>query len=459
MRALLQEVGNLGCLVAGAVLEQTTRNAHSSVRTPGPTICLPGPVYLKRRARKAWKWVIGFAALSHLTRPAAAQVIDLQSVDEILIDEEGQGADIGGLRVYPAISAEVVYDDNIFNRNVDRLDDFVLAVRPSFTVGPRLERHDIRLRAEGLFARHADITSEDSDQFNVALVGRFDLAERTTATLQARYSELIEGRGTFGDQFFTDEPISYRLFGARAGLARRGAVWGVSAQAVAENLDFDEATTGGIPLDLSFRDLSRYRANAQVEYRFGPRLSSFARVGANRQRYDVQAFNDRDSTGGSALAGFIFQPSEISRIEMGLGYVWQNFSSPVFDDFSGIDYFVNGQWALAERLRVEASGQRSIERSPIPETAAVVRSNFDLGATYALSDQIAIGARSGVAVLDYRGIDRRETRYRVTGTIEYRLNEQLTAFASAGYRKQTSNDLLGREYDGVEVGVGIGFRL
>ena len=388
---------------------------------------------------------------------ANAQVSQLNTPEDLILSSQPTGLLAGSVTIYPRISAETVFDNNIYNRETAELDDVVFLLSPQVVISPSLDRHELQLYLGSEIRRYATIAEENSEQFVGRVSARLDLPDRTTVSSSLTLAQRIEGRGTFGDQFATDEPVSYFERGARIEVSRRGGTLGLSGAVAAVARDYDDATIGGVPLDQSSRDLRQASAQLRADYALGPKIRMVAVLSGNSVRYPNRPEGERQSSGFSARVGTRFEVTDLIEVEGTVGYLKQDFDSPFAQDFSGVDFGVSGTWTPTPRSLFRLEAGRSIERSPFSNVAGVVQTELRASGQYALGSRVTAEATVMIAESDFRGIDRTDRSYEAEAIIRYSFPGPLSVFGGAGYRKQDSSGAFARDYDGASVRAGVSY--
>jgi hypothetical protein len=410
----------------------------------------------RRRGNPAWfRVACGAAALGVVIGSAHAQDAPVEQPETLIEQAQPTGTRAGRFLVYPRLSAEARYDTNLYNRDSPRTADVALVVRPAVAIDPDLARHALRLDIAGEVRRYLSTPAENSEQYFVQLSGRADLMERTAVTAHAFIARRIERRGTLGDQFLTDEPVNYVEREVGLGLARTGGRLELHADGAINRTTYGDSTSGGVPVDESFRNGIQKRGRIRLDYRFSPAFTVFGEGGASFIDYDHEPNGPRGSSSYSVLTGTRIEFSRLTNVEVAIGYLNQAFANPALPGFDGPTFSVAANWAAKPRLRIAATGKRTVERSPLRDANAVIETKFRLSATQALGGRFLAGLEGGFVADDYRGIDRVERRYTVETSLRYQINPRLSAFGAAGYRSQSGSGLGARSYDGATVRLGL----
>ncbi|WP_404477828.1 outer membrane beta-barrel protein [Novosphingobium sp. BL-52-GroH] len=392
----------------------------------------------------------------HALEPTQAQAQDhpVEVPESVVETLHPEGIRLGAFTALPRISFDLRHDSNVYNQ--PRGDsDTIAVVRPSLRLASDFGRHALRIDGAAESRRYFDNTGENSNQWAFQANGRLDLADRFTFAADVGAARRIERRGTFGDQFFTDRPVSYRELGAGAQLSRMGGIIEWQASISSRKLTYNDARSNGIVIDQSFRDVRRSSASLRIDYRRAARLSLFTRITGTRLDYDVGS--NRDSRGFSILGGARYQVTDLVEVEGGVGYVEQDTRDPAMPDIKAVDYSLRASWTPDPRLKFELEGGRTVERSPLSLGSAILQSTIEGRASVGLGSKTLLALEAGLLRNKYEGADRRETRVYAEATVRRTVFSRLAAFIGVSARRQTGSGLGARSYDGVAVRMGIDF--
>ena len=414
----------------------------------------------QRRRGSAWiRLGCGALALGTAVGSAAAQEYPVEQPETLVEQARPLGIRAGRFLISPRLGVEARYDTNLYNLDSPRTADVALVARPAVTIDPDLARHALRLDIAGEIRRYLATPAENSEQYFVQLSGRADLMERTAVTGHAFIARRIERRGTLGDQFQTDEPISYLEREVGLGVARTGGKLELKVDGAINRKTYADATSGGATVDQSFRDGDQKRARIRLDYRLSPAFTLFGEGSASFIGYDQEPGRPRGTSSYAGYAGARIEFSQLTNLEVALGYFKADFADPAEPGFDGLTYAVTANWSPTPRLKFALTGARTVERSPVRDANAVIETEFRLSATQALGSRLLVGLEAGFVADAYQGIDRYEQRWFTEMSLRYLINTRLSLFAAAGYRNQTGSGLGARSYDGATVRAGLRWAL
>lgn len=418
-------------------VEYTRRRDASALRRL-PAVCLAGP-------------------LAQLVVPdsASAQDRPIESPEDLVRQEQLKGIPFGSFKLLPKINFDLRADSNIYDQQDGKRSDEIAVVRPAFTIDSDFARHSVRLDAAAEGRRYFKTPEENSNQWMVAGSGRLDFANRYELSGKVGVAGRIERRGTFGDQFRTDSPVSYRDVTAEANLSRSGRTieWQVGVDT--HDLKYRDASEGGVRVDQGFRDVRTSAANLRVEYRGFSRLGLFAQTSGNK--LDYARDKGRNSTGYSVLGGATYRVTDLVKVEAGIGYMQQNVRDRQFGRYKGVDYHASVDWTPRSRVRFELEAARNVQRSPLEEGGAVLQSTLTARSAVAVGSRTLVGVEGGFLRNSYEGVNRREQRVFAEATVRHFVTRGVVAFAAASARQQRGSGIGPREYRGATIRMGVTF--
>lgn len=397
-----------------------------------------------------------FACLCVLApRMAQAQQEDVVTPIELFDPASGDGLRISpNFILYPEATVEVRYDDNLYNLETNEIEDGYVSLSPSFVLKSDFGRHEVSLEGRAELRRHFDITDEDSEQFDLLAATTLEFADGVDVDAYAGIAQRIEQRGTLGDVFFTDEPVSFTEKRAGLDIARTGRKLELSAGADIVSRDYDDVLVGGVATDLSVRDVTIRSARVRADLGVREQTGIFVEVGGNQIDFDLATVPERDSSGYSVLVGVRHEVTALIEVEAGIGYINQDFDDPSVQSVSDVNFRLGAVWTPRPEWRLTASATRFIDASRTLDSPAIKVTQFRIGAQRAIGDRVLVGVDAGYAEESFRGLPRSDERFFVTGSSTFRVTDHVGLTVSAGYREQDGG-ASGRTYDGFSAALGV----
>ena len=390
-----------------------------------------------------------------LPRVALAEPVEVTTPIEMFDPDAGDGVRISpSLILYPQATADLTYDNNIYNFDINEVEDVVASFRPTLVLETDRARHGLRAEVGGEIRRYFDTSAENSEQFRATVNTLLELGYSIDVETTAGYRRGIERRGTAGDAFFSDAPVVFHDKTAGIEISREGNQLALSASAAVLKRDYNDTSVSGVPIDLSFRDVQVRTARLRADFSASERTSIFAETGVNAIDYEVPIFPERDSSGYDILLGVTHEVTALVEIEAGVGFIRQNFEQAGIDAAEGVNFRLAASWTPRPVWRFTASATRDVDPSQVQESPAIIASEFRLKAERAVGDRVLLEAEVGYREEDFRSSPRQDELFFVSASATYRLTDNVGVFASAGYRDQNGGDF-GRTYDGVATTIGI----
>lgn len=410
----------------------------------------------RRLARPRWLLQItAFLLAMSLARQASAQ--DAEVVTPVALFEpeasEGQRLD-SSFVLRPQLTAGVRYDSNIYSIAAPKQSDAIFVLQPRLSLQSDFPRHRVELYGGADLQRHAEIGAENSEAWDLGARALLEMAGWINIRPEARIARGVEQRGTAGDQFLSDRPITYTNKELLLGISREQQRLEVALNGRISRTDYSDTSLGGAPIDLSGRDNTYRSAEVRVGYDLGSRVQIFAKLGGNRLTYQLPASQVRNSSGHSLLGGARIRVTSLFDFEVATGYLRQNFSDPAFAPLSAINYALAMNWTPRPGWQIRAAADRTVDPSPIATAPAIFRTSYRLEAKHVVGTSVLLGTSLAHVRESYRAMPRTDRRYEADVSLTYRLTPKVGVIAGLGYRKQDGG-ATGRTYDGVSAGLAV----
>ncbi len=376
----------------------------------------------------------------------------VQAVDPQAIKTES------GFDITPLLSTGLKYDDNITSVSANETDSWIMTVLPSL----KASRDDGVTSLEfSAAAYHGNYFSSSSDNFTDTLLGGLfntQLSEQGKLNVKADMVWGHEDRGTGiteGLNNNLDDPTrfnnqtlsGYYEYGAVAAPARVrfGARYFnkeyMNQREVTQFRDYD-STMGGI--NFYYDTLSGTTAVLET---------CIVDIG-----YDfVDPEAPRDSKETNVKAGAEWQISALTSGEFKLGYQKKEFDDSTRDDFSGVAWTVNANWAPLTYSNFNLGTGRKA-KDPLQGGDYIKETTYTLSWYHNWSEAVQTQLAYNRLEEEYVGINREDENDSYTASIKYAFRRFVDVSLFTTMTDKTSS-VPGIEFDRNIVGVNFDFSL
>ena len=320
---------------------------------------------------------------------------------------DADGMPVGGMRLYPAIGAELRYIDNVFADDNMKADDTAFHVLPQLRLQSRSPRHRAELGGNADIARYSDLRTENYDDFRFWAIGDMqvrdgklearlrlnDIHENRTSPDDARGTELTRFWQNSVTAAYTHQPG--RLLLRLDGLYR--------------TLDFSNTQTPGGVVDNNDRDRSQLGAGLRAGYSMSPDYVLFLEARADSIDYD-QTFDRngfaRSSDGVEFRAGTLLDFSGRTSGEFFVGYLRRKYEDPRYDDVTGPSFGGKIAWNATRLTTVTLGAARTVRGTTIVGASGIFRSEIGLQIDHELRRNLLLAAGFQYWNDDFQNIDR-----------------------------------------------------
>jgi hypothetical protein len=343
------------------------------------------------------------------------------------------GIAIGAFTLRPTVEVEWGTTDNVFRTDTATESAETITIRPKFRLASNWSVHALEVYGGIAQTDVGGASSESRLEVEYGVSGRLDIQRGSLIQATARNFQGREQRGVIGSPFDTVKPIEYdETSGSLAG------IWELSRVRLAATistleLDFDDTLLrNGTIVDQDDRDRRQNSFTLRSDFAINPALALFAQVTWDDRDYrSVQApFISRDSKGSSSLVGANFDISNLARGEIGIGYVEQDYSAPVYGSTDGLGYRAAIEWFPRRNITVAASASQSVEDSAISGFGGNLTSAWGLQADYEWRPNIILTWKTLQTDVAYKSSNRSDSSDTTSFSAVYLLNRR-TALSAA----------------------------
>lgn len=357
---------------------------------------------------------------------------------------------VGNGDVYLDGRGSLAYDSNLFLRENNTLDDFLVNVYTGLGFVQR-ERSVLNLELElGMdFQRFFDFTSEDSDDFKSSFLLSYpnNVERHGYFSLGGGFNEETQSNADVGQRIQTDTTDIDLNFHQTISDKT-----GVEVAAAFAEQDF---SNGFDPINTNVA-LNRSSDNVNLSvlgfYQYSEKLSTTLSYAYQNVSYDDNIIEQEANTVAVGIRGEI-SPKVTGAIS--IGFRDTDLSSVVVLDTGGTDpfYSLDLTWTPRDKTAITLSGNASSQVSVYGDVNN--RNDFQLSLTESISDKANLNAGFLYSDNDYQGLfDRKDESIMLFAGYFFSLNAQTSLYARANYEDRSSS-IDGFGFDRVLLTVGI----
>ncbi len=382
--------------------------------------------------------------------PAQSQTIPegVGSADRPRPEYSAVGVRLGSFFLYPSLTADVSYTDNVFAEAEDTSSDGIFTIEPRLRLQSNWGRHAFKLSSYSSTRRFIDTGGENATDAGIEGSGVYDISRYIKITAEGSFERLFENRASIDTNTQTRNPIKYTDSkvgtGAELTLNRLTTLLSVDW----EKLNYsDESTPDDIVVDQDFRDRRILSGALQFDYELSPGYKLLLRASYDDRSYvldtDSPQFNpdtdlDRDSQGYEIEGGFEFALTRLLYGNVRAGYLSQNYQSPAIDSVNGVTFGADLLWNVTPLTSARLTVDRRVVDTATAISAGRLVTQYGLGVDHELLRNLIISLDGQYGRLRFNGLNRTDTETLALLSIRYLLSEYLTLVLTASREARNS---------------------
>ncbi len=341
-------------------------------------------------------------------------------------DFEAPGIRLGTFKLFPAVEAELMHDDNIFADNSNKNDDIIVVVAPELLLKADWSRADLELGTDLAIGRYTDFDNEDYDDWRIWGEGAAELG-RGQLTAELRHEDLHEERISTDDRRGI-KPTEYSVNAWSIGYRNPLGDFDLRADLGQRYLDFEDTQTANGFESNADRDRTENRLRARFGYSLSSGFQPFVRLSLTNIDYDSELDEDeffRSSDGYDIVVGTAIDLSGQTFGEVFVGYIERDYDDARFTTIDGPIFGAELTWNITGLTTTKLSASRLIKSTTIVDASGI----FDTGAAFEIDHELLrnliLSGELSFNSQDFEGIDRTDDIF--GGRIEavYMLNRYL----------------------------------
>lgn len=354
------------------------------------------------------------------------------------------GIRAGSFLLFPEVTADTVYTDNVFQSAVVKKGDWSVELAPSLAIRSDWSRHSLEFTTRALRSYHDRFQTEEDKTFSAGVAGQFDIRRRTNLVADANYIEYLEDRSSNDLPTDTAERPKIRnrdlsLEGNhafnRVSLTLRGEI---EEEAYGESILID-----GTVENNADRDFTERRLTGRVAYEFRPDVAAFIETSVNEREFDeVVNRNGRlnSSKGYDMQGGLSFQLTGKLTGEVSAGYAIQKPDDTLLEDLDGLIVNAALEWQVTGLTTLQFDASSDIDESIDADSTGSLVTAATVSVEHRPRRHIVLGASLGYEHDEDSGAGELDQTWQLGLTGEYIISRSVALTAGYDYEKNIEDD-------------------
>ena len=370
-----------------------------------------------------------------------------------------EGLRAGNYLIYPSVGAAVVFDDNIFTNDREKVSDWRSETTGGVKFESQLPRHVLDFSLDGKVVNYLDHTEQDYANVRAKAQGalHFDSANTLSASVLSALEHEERDDPSYPLTAIGPVPVFHNR--AAVGITHDvGRLYG-TLSATAESWNFSNVeAVGGTTLNEEARDTKIYSTQLKYGYRFSPGFEFVGKLRALKDENRGDTFNDRDSWGYEAMAGIAFETNPLLRWRILGGYGVRDFEQAGLASLATSLLDAEVQWLPTQRLTIYGSLSRQILEAADISGSGIVQSGAKIRAEYEIYHNLILNGGLEVRQDAYQGFDRSDDVYAARIGLDYYFTKNwLFTFGVEHQVRDSSDDSLDMHRNRFMVGAKLRF--
>ena len=332
---------------------------------------------------------------------------------------EAVGIHAGGFNIFPRLTADGQYNDNIYATQNGATADEIFHVSPEVLIKSNWNRHELDLYAHGTENAYASHSTENTFDYGVGASGR--LVETAAAA----------------------KPIRFNLTQANLGGVREFDRLRLFGRVNYSDYDyFNTVTQTGAFLLQKDRNYHEWGETGRAEFAMSPEVSLYVTGTASQINYMIQppvsAF-DRNATGYNVAGGTSFDITRLIRGEAEVGFTHRSFNDPHFRDYTTPYYRLGVDWLPTQLTTVNFSGSRTIQEAVDISASSYVATTIAARVDHELLRNVILSGYGSYADDSYRQADRTDKLGGFGASATYLMNQHMGLRLAYDFSKLSSS--------------------
>ncbi|MET1754408.1 outer membrane beta-barrel protein [Novosphingobium sp. RD2P27] len=375
---------------------------------------------------------------------------------------EEVGTRLDGFIVYPRLTVQASFDDNVRASSSSGGDqsDVAFSLAPALRAISQWRRHELGLSASANVTRFASLKTENAETFAVRGEGRYDAGDEIKLYGYAGYRRDVERRTAPGALRGTRRPARFNTATAGAQLTWQNNRLRVSGSGSAARINYADVTTvEGRVIDSRELSRTRYETSVRADYAITPNIAVLLSGTLGKVDFDETAqavAPDRSARKAELLGGVSFEFTDLLRGEFALGYIDLRFRNPAIRGFSGFGGRAELEYFPTRLTTARIDASRTLQDAGNPLAPSYQRSHIGLRVDHELYRHVLVSAFGNYEDDRFQLPRRTERRWHGGVSGQYLVSRHATLFARYDYLHVTTRPSeFGRQLTDNVISVGV----
>ncbi len=342
------------------------------------------------------------------------------------------GIDLGkSFIARPKLDLSGMYDDNVFKLSRNAKGDTAAAAEAEIAIQSTSDAHPYGLYLRGRGDLYQRYHSENAVQYTFGVWGQSEISDHMKASATAGFERLLEPRGESETLREGSGAVLYNRSRFNAELATAGMpIYGY------QSISYDEyiyGLSGGV----NNKDRNRFEllSRTRAGYELSDSTLAFVELSLNQRQYTRQSFDgyDHTSQGYRILSGLHYELSDITFLDISVGWLSQSYRDNRFATASGPAAAVSFKWRPIDPILLSIGFERRIDETDDVATSGLLTNAAEMRLDYDIAANISAGARLGYSTAEFEKIATSipnpvDTSYQYGLDLRYLFNSHLYGY-------------------------------
>jgi hypothetical protein len=330
-------------------------------------------------------------------------------------DYQAEGIQAGAFLIYPKVSLDAAYDDNIFALEHGAVGDLIFSEVPEIDIQTTWSRNSLSAYVKAQQDEYVSNSGEDATQYGAGIAGKYEFGN-SNLTGGLDYAHDVLSRAASNNVGISTHRIPYDFYSANAELASTFTRVRLSVRVDDQDYDYQNGVTaGGSPVIETQYNHNTVIVTGKAEFALDPDAALYVTAAGNTRNYEfgppTEAFNLNNS-GYEVDAGANFDLTHLLRGEVQVGYLSQTYEeSSVFKPIQGVSAKAQLQWFPSQLTTVTLIGNRAVGDAGVPGSAGFLLSNASVQIDHELLRNVILTASGTASTYQYNGVNRTDDLY------------------------------------------------